>query len=142
MIRTGGARDGWPASAPGWPPHKTPPLRHPPPWQGKHAALVQLVAAMAFLPGGLAALMAAYRDSRVAAPVAPLPAGAAPGAAPAGGCGAWWRASEAPVAAGEFVAAVRDVVRELPVWEGPAVEQVRSGARQRRQGARAGRFVR
>ncbi|GBF93019.1 hypothetical protein Rsub_05630 [Raphidocelis subcapitata] len=102
--------------------------------QGKHAQLARLCAAMAFLQGGLASLMQAYRDSwapkppqqqqqpqppaRRAAPAR----GAAPAAAAARG-GAWWPADEPPPATEELVAAVVDAVTELPVWESHAVEE-------------------
>ncbi|KAI8472364.1 MAG: RIC1-domain-containing protein [Monoraphidium minutum] len=91
---------------------------------GKHSQLARLIEAMAFLPSGLSGLMAAYRDT-YAAPASPAaPGAAAPGAA--GGAaegGAWWAAGGAAPGAGELVEAVVEVVGELPVWEGPAVEE-------------------
>ena len=103
--------------------------------QGRHSQLVALQAALAFLPAGLAGLMAAYRDSYVAvgAPgVAqqqqqqqqqqPASRPATTTAAADAADEVWWAPSEPPPPAAELAAAVRDAARDLPVWEGDAVE--------------------
>ncbi|KAI8463229.1 MAG: hypothetical protein J3K34DRAFT_462531 [Monoraphidium minutum] len=79
--------------------------------QAKLAQLAQLLAAMSFLPAGLRGLMAAHRG----APAAPAPAGAG---------AEWWAAGgEAPPAPEDLADAVVAAVGELPVWEGPGVEE-------------------
>jgi len=108
--------------------------------QGKHAQVAQLLSAMAFLPSGLQGIMAAYRDSYVtpaaAAAVAAArvpsrgggrshtPVDGKAAAAQQAQRGVWWTPGEVPPSPEELVGAVVDVVRELPVWESRAVEEV------------------
>jgi hypothetical protein len=100
---------------------------------GRHAALAQLLGAMAFLPAGLPGLMAAYRASYLGLGPPDGGGGGAPDGGAPGGAGAWWARGEGAPGEEEVAAALVDAVGELPVWEGPGVEEVRRG-----QGGAAG----
>ncbi|KAF8071370.1 R06F6.8 [Scenedesmus sp. PABB004] len=78
--------------------------------QGKLVSLAQLSGAMAFLTGGLAGVMAAFRP-----------------AAGAGAAAAAAATAEAPPSAGELLDAVGVAVEELPVWESAEVEADAAG---------------